>query len=75
MTDRRFGSLTVVNVTDRKGAGNNIQWLCRCDCGRYLIVRGDNLASGHTTQCSMCRGKGVQSVFIERGDEDRDGVV
>ena len=75
LTDKCFGSLKVVKYTTRRGVGHNAQWLCQCDCGRYLIVRGDNLTSGHTSQCSVCRGRGVQSVFVEGGVEDRDGVV
>ncbi len=75
LTGQRFGSLTAIECSSRRGKGTNSQWLCRCDCGRYLIVRNDNLATGHTGLCSICKGNGRKSVFIERGVEDRDGVV
>jgi len=32
-------------------------FLCRCDCGRELSVRGANLRSGNTTSCGCSRRK------------------
>jgi hypothetical protein len=75
LTGKRFGFLTVIEYTPRRCNSHNAQWICQCECGRYLIVRSDNLTTGHTTQCSICRGSGVRSVFVEGGVEDRDGVV
>jgi hypothetical protein len=76
LTGKRFGHLLVVGHHPRKTPGcRNIHWLCRCDCGRFLIVRGDNLKDGRTVQCSECRGHGggKQSIFVER--VMNDGVV
>lgn len=76
LTGQRFGSLTVIEASSRLGTNTNSQWVCRCDCGRYLIVRADNLKTGHSTRCSICSNRGgVPSIFIERGVEDRDGVI
>lgn len=33
------------------------EWLCRCDCGRYKIVRADSLRQGLATQCRSCAAK------------------
>lgn len=73
LTGQRFGHLTVLKRSERRLSGN-IQWLCHCDCGNNLIVRGDNLTTGHSTQCVDCKPKGgVQSIFVKGVDED--GVV
>lgn len=65
LTDQRFGFLTVIERSDRR-LSSNVQWVCRCDCGRKLIVRGDNLTSGHSTKCGECRQKrGHMSVYVE----------
>ena len=56
LTGKRFGRLTVL-----KEAGKNcghITWLCRCDCGNEIKVKGIHLKSGHTTSCN-CRQKEV----------------
>lgn len=29
-------------------------WLCRCDCGREMLVRGEDLRSGKVTSCGFC---------------------
>lgn len=53
LTGKKFGKLTVISRADnyisRHGAISC--WLCRCDCGTELVVRGSNLKSGHTKSC------------------------
>jgi hypothetical protein len=44
-----FGRLVVVERAERKG--RNARWLCRCECGKTLIVYGNNLHSGRTRSC------------------------
>lgn len=67
LTGERFGNLTVVRMSKRR-LSNNVQWICQCICGRFVIVRGDNLTSGRTGFCSVCSPNGRPSVFIG-GDE------
>ena len=69
----QFGLLTVIKYSPRKTKSTATQWLCRCECGRLVIVRSDNLKDGRTTKCSECRnGAGRQSVFYyeEEGEND-----
>ena len=75
LTGQRFGSLEVITYISRKmdSKCKNRHWLCRCDCGRLLIVRQDNLKDGRTTRCGDCRMGGVPSVFIE--DVIENGVI
>ena len=49
-TGNRYGRLTVLRRCPndvRKGA----IWLCRCDCGNEVTVRGYNLRNGSTRSC------------------------
>ena len=64
-----FGHLTVIKMSRRRNKKQQVFWVCRCDCGSVLIVRGDNLRLGDSTQCSRCRGKGRPSHFVEGGDD------
>lgn len=67
---QRFGHLVVLEQSNRRLSAN-IQWLCQCDCGKKLIVRGDNLTTGHTTQCSVCKPQGCRrSAFVEEGMQE-----
>lgn len=74
MVGQRIGHLTVIADSERKNKKQQEYWVCRCDCGRYLIVRGDMLRCGRATHCSECgTGQGKRSVFVNGVDEN--GVV
>jgi hypothetical protein len=47
--DKKFGRLRVL------GAKGKNSWLCRCDCGKEIVVRGCYLKSGHTGSCGCLR--------------------
>lgn len=50
MAGARIGRLTVVgrsNEISRNGA----RWLCKCDCGKTVVVLGGHLRSGKTISC------------------------
>ena len=68
LTDRRFGTLHVLKRSKRTDTAGRAFWICRCDCGRTAVIRGDNLRFGNTRQCSYCFGSGRKSDFIEVGD-------
>lgn len=53
LTGRTFGRLVVVRRSHKDGTGAWV-WLCRCDCARYVFVRGATLAAGRTSACSRC---------------------
>ena len=69
LAGQRFGALTVIEYSPRTNDRERTHWVCKCDCGRTLLVRSDNLRKGRSTRCSACRGKiGRPSAFLEEGD-------
>lgn len=50
LTNKKFGKLLVLSQASR-AKNNSIRWLCRCECGKEIIVQGGHLRSGHTTSC------------------------
>lgn len=50
LTGKKFGRLTVIK-DDGTRDGRAIKWLCRCECGKYIHVRGNMLKNGHTRSC------------------------
>lgn len=49
LTGQRFGRLFVVK---REGClGKNAAWLCNCDCGNSVLVRGYHLRNRYTSSC------------------------
>lgn len=74
LTGQRFGSLTVIERSNRKTKWGGTYWICQCDCGHLVIVRSDNLRRGRSSQCSHCRnGAGTRSAFVKEVMEN--GVV
>lgn len=54
LTGQKFGKLTVLSRAEDYISPRNereVQWRCKCDCGRECIVRGHSLRNGHTTSC------------------------
>lgn len=50
LTGQPFGRLVVIREAGRD-KGGHVLWLCRCECGNEIIVRGDHLRKEHTTSC------------------------
>ena len=52
--NKRFGKLTVkkcVGLKEDKSGGRKTYYLCQCDCGNEIEVRGAVLPSGGRTSC------------------------
>lgn len=52
LTGQVFGRLTVLERAEN--IDNKVAWLCRCDCGREVVVKGCNLKNT-TRMCSECK--------------------
>lgn len=50
LTDQRFSRLVVIREAGRT-KGGYVSWLCKCDCGVEVVVRGDSLRNEHTKSC------------------------
>lgn len=55
ITGKKYGRLTVVCRVGSSPRGEAI-WLCRCDCGGEIVVRGTHLRNGNTRSCG-CLGR------------------
>lgn len=53
LVDKKFGRLTVINYSHSKKYSRATvpYWLCKCDCGKQVVVAGNKLRSGHTSSC------------------------
>ena len=74
-TGKRFGRLIAIKRQDMpkyKGAS----WLCRCDCGNDIIVRGQSLKQDHTKSCGCLNKDQKRQICIDRnfkhGHSSRD---
>ena len=75
LTGERFGRLVVLKKASN--LESRVRWLCRCDCGKEKIVRGDGLRGGDTKSCG-CLQKEKASIYCKKfktkhGHDTRDG--
>lgn len=62
LVGKKFNKLTVISRADDYYLSNGnrfVRWLCKCDCGNEVIVRGTSLRNGHTKSCGCIRSESV----------------
>jgi len=57
---KKFGMLVVISVAYREGSSRTF-WLCKCECGREKVLRGDSLKDGNTRSCGC-----INNQYIKR---------
>ena len=50
LVGQKFGRLFVIKKMDNS-KNRHSQWLCRCECGKEKIIRGDSLKNENTKSC------------------------
>jgi len=53
LSGRTFGKLKVIK-RDYSRQDNKIYWLCKCECKRLIIMRGDRLVENKEINCPEC---------------------
>lgn len=55
LTGQKFGRLTVIERAEtyvsESGKSKAIMWKCKCECGKYVNVRGSGLKNGRAQSC------------------------
>ncbi len=57
MAGKKYGALLVLERSGSSSKQPGAQWLCRCECGREILVMGYSLRTGNTTTCGCRRGR------------------
>lgn len=48
---QKYNLLTVIAPSPKRARNGGKFWVCQCDCGNIVEVRGDKIQSGHTKSC------------------------
>lgn len=64
LTGQKFGRLTAIKPCGKDKQGSYL-WLCTCNCGNEIVVRGCNLRNGHTQSCG-CLSREISSYIIRK---------
>lgn len=66
LSGQKFNSLLVIEHAGRNHIGKHI-YLCKCDCGKSVILRGEDVKSGNTKSCGCLRSKMVADKNFKHG--------
>lgn len=47
----RFGKLVAIKPTEKRDHRGVAYWLCKCDCGKEVVINGTRLRNGDTRSC------------------------
>lgn len=71
---QKFNRLAVIEMAEShispKGAKER-QWLCKCDCGNFVVVKTAHLRSGHTKSCGCL----ANETRIKNGMKEKHGLT
>lgn len=59
LTGNRFTKLTVLFPVRVNGRSKHYYWLCKCDCGNYIVCRTDCIKNQHIQSCGCMTIEGV----------------
>ena len=65
LTGQKFGRLTVKEFLYKQNKYNF--WKCVCDCGNEVVVRQNDLRSGHTKSCGCYMKQRAKEANIKHG--------
>lgn len=72
--NQKFGRLIVIKLVSENQYRQTF-WLCKCDCGKEVVVRSNSLQSGHTKSCG-CLQREIASKQINKNNPNyKDGHV
>lgn len=60
LTGQRFGKLVVIKDSGER-YNNNVLWLCLCDCGAQIKIKGTSLLHG-VESCGCVQSKGEEKI-------------
>ena len=63
ITGQRFGKLTALYPTGKRGKGGSLIWRCKCDCGGEVDAPLHQLSSGYRKSCG-CLSRPKKKDFV-----------
>lgn len=68
LTNQKFGKLIAISRSGSTNSGIAL-WLCKCDCGNIVIVKGAKLRNGHTKSCGCMRVETIRENSKNKSQE------
>lgn len=69
-TGKKYGRLTVLEYQGRNKS-RSAEWLCLCECGNTVIIRGSALRSGKTKSCGCLQREVAKETISKYNSSDK----
>lgn len=66
LVGKNFNRLTVIKRVENNRFGQT-QWLCECECGKKIIVKGYHLKNGNTRSCGCLQRETIGNISRKHG--------
>ncbi len=63
ITGQRFGKLTALYPTEKRGSGGSMIWHCKCDCGGEVDAPLHQLTAGYRKSCGCLGNPPVKDII------------
>jgi hypothetical protein len=73
LAGKRFGILTVIEQVEKRNKNGQIIWLCKCSCGKEVLVLGHLLRKYRTRSCGCLRAE-ISSIGNRTHGRSKDRV-
>jgi hypothetical protein len=74
LTGNKYNRLEVIEKVGKHASGNYI-YLCECDCGNTVEVRGGSLTSGNTQSCGCYSADNARDRWLIHGESSKDNYI
>ena len=61
---KKFGHLTVIAKSNKRGKANEVYWICQCDCGKVIEANTSNLTGHRMISCGHYRSERMKKYSI-----------
>lgn len=62
-----FTRLTVISLWGHSADGKRNYWLCRCECGKFVVIESSKMRSGNTQSCGCLRSERISARRTSHG--------
>src|SRR5690349_252046 len=70
-TGKKFGRLTVLEIS--RTEGKKVFWKCLCECGKIVEQWGPSLSTGHVKSCGCLRDDTIRELRTTHGQSSGNG--
>ncbi len=75
LTSKKFGRLTVIEISNERGNRGQIKWMCKCECGNMHLVTGESLRSGKSKSCGCLKKEFIEKNKFQKNNNREEAML